>query len=173
MRDFASRESRAASLSPAAKLLYSAFAGFNLLGLVSSAQLYGGIVGFGARDTPELLYRRLVAHYTGGATDGAVAPLGERALLELTHAHLFSMSVLLLVAGHLFLLTSASLRVKQWLIGIGIAAVAVHLAAPWLIRWLGGRAASGLVYPVSGAFLILSLGVMTIVPVWQMWRSRQ
>ncbi len=161
MRDFAS-PTRAAQLTTPAKLLYSAFAVLNLCGLLSSVMLYDGIVGFGARDTPAQLYERLLAHYDG--------PVYQK-LLEVTHAHLFSTSVLLLVAGHLFLLTGATLRTKLWLIGVGVASVVLHLAAPWILYMGHGRFGSGLIYPVSGTLMLLSLGVMTAVPAWTMWRK--
>ena len=162
MRDFLGP--RAASLSTPAKMLYSAFAALNLLGLASSAILYDDIVRFDARSTPAELYARLTAHYA--ATDG-------RRLVETTHAHLFSMSVLLLVAGHLFLLTSASARAKLALIAVGTFAVFAHLAAPWIVRLGGGRGGSALAYPLTGALLFLALGAMTCIPVWEMWRRGQ
>jgi hypothetical protein len=163
MREFAPHGSLAA-LSRPAKVLYSAFALLNLAGLASSVALYDGFVDFRASATPSELYGRLVAHY--GPTG-----LDRRALMEVTHAHLFTMSVLLLVAGHLFLLTRAPLRLKTTLITLGVAAVGLHLAAPWIVREAQGRAGSALLYPISGAILILTLGVMTILPSWEMWRG--
>jgi hypothetical protein len=161
MRDFESSRSRAAQLSSPAKLLYTVFAGLNLIGLLSAVPLYDGIVHFGVRATPSDLYRGLLAHYASYPS-----------LLATTPAHLFSMSVLLLVSGHLMLLTSASPQLKNWTIGAGSASVALHLIAPWLIRWGGGRAATGLIYPISGGIMLLSLGLMTALPVWEMWRPR-
>lgn len=166
MRDFIS-SNRAAELSLPGKVLYTAFAALTVCGLVSCAVLYDGIVDFGAHATPAELYGRLLAHYGRDAS-----AIGYQKLVEVTHAHLFSTAVLLLVAGHLFLLTGATVRTKLWLIGIGVASVMLHLAAPWLLYALGGRAGSGLLYPVSGTAMLLSLGVMTCAPIWAMWRPR-
>lgn len=170
MRDFESSASRAALLPRPAKILYTAFAALNLLGLLSSVVLYDGIVGFEARATPRDLYRRLVAHYRPGPEDADRASVTRR-LAEVTHAHLFSTSVLLLVAGHLLLLSGVSVRLKNFLIGTGVASIVLHLAAPWLIVLAGGAYGVGLVYPVSGAFMLLSLGAMTTIPIWAMWRT--
>jgi hypothetical protein len=177
MRDFESSASRAALLSFPAKVLYTSFAALNLLGLVSSVVLYDGIVVFEARATPTDLYRRLALHYRpgraaeGSAPDRAV-PVAQR-LVEVTHAHLFSMSVLLLVAGHLLLLSGASPRLKNLLIGTGVASVALHLAAPWLLFFGGTAYGIGLVYPLSGGLMLVSLGLMTAIPVWAMWKPRR
>jgi len=163
MRDFASGGS-AAALSRPAKVLYTAFAFLNLCGLVSSVVLYDGFVDFDARATPSDLYRRLTAHYE---------TIDRRTLLEVTHAHLFSMPVLLLVSGHLVLLTSLSLRFKLTLIIIGVIAMTLHLLAPWVVRWSGGSGGAGLLYPISGGLLFVSLAAMTCIPAWEMWRPRR
>src|SRR5882672_5270295 len=81
MREFASASARAATLPRAAKALYTAFCAFVGLGIASCAGLYDGIVAFATRATPGELYARLIAHYQTG--------ISTRALLEVTHAHLF------------------------------------------------------------------------------------
>src|SRR5258707_11217627 len=81
MREFASASARAATLPRAAKVLYTAFCAFVGLGIASCAGLYDGIVAFATRATPGELYARLIAHYQTG--------IATRALLEVTHAHLF------------------------------------------------------------------------------------
>jgi hypothetical protein len=169
MRDFETSASRASLLPFPAKVLYSAFAALNLIGLVTSVILYDGIVGFEARATPRELYRRLVLHYRPAGSTPEGTDAGARHLLEVTHAHLFSTSLLLLVSGHLLLLSGASRRVKNLLIAVGVASVALHLAAPWFIHFGGGAYGTGLVYPVSGGLLLVSLGSMTAIPLWAMW----
>jgi hypothetical protein len=160
MREFASPSSRAGVLARPAKALYTAFCAFTVAGLLSCAGLYDGIVRFGARTTPAELYTHLVAYYDPAHTTA-------RRLLEVTHFHLFSMPVYLLVLGHLFLLTGLSARAKTGWIGASVAATAVHLLAPWCV-YFGGRALAWL-YPISGAALLATFAVLMLVPLYEMW----
>jgi hypothetical protein len=162
MREFESGRSRAAALSLAARILYSTFAALTFAGLWSCVAIYDSIVHFDARATPADLYQRLVEHHR---------VMDRQKLLETAHAHLFMMPVLLLVAGHLFLLANLPQRVRTAGVVIGCVTMTLHLLAPWLIVWSGGAAAATLVYPISGGFLLLSMAVMLAVPVWQMWKS--
>lgn len=160
MRDFEGEvRSRAAALPLPSRILYTVFAALTLAGCVSCVVLYDGIVHFDARSTPQDLYTRLVAHYRDRPD-----------LIETTHAHLFSMPVILLVAGHLFLLSSASPGLKLVAIVAACSATVLHLIAPWLVVWTGGSALGTVVYPISGGLLLLSIGLMLAVPVWEMWR---
>jgi hypothetical protein len=159
MREFASTRSRASALSVPAKVLYTAFSALSIAGLLTSLALYDDVVRFGARTTPQELYENLIGYYQGTA---------RRRMLEVTHDHLFSMPVFLLIAGHLFLLTSVTRRTKLFWIALGIAGTVLHLLAPWAVYWAGG--AFAWVYPITGALLLVSLSVMTGFPVWDMWR---
>lgn len=122
MREFATPKSRASALSPAAKVLYTSFCALSLMGLMTSMLLYDDVVRFGARTTPQELYRNLVNHYDRNISLAAPPATPEQALkagrdarrhelLVVTHAHLFTMPVLLLIVGHLFLLTSGQAHV--------------------------------------------------------------
>ena len=64
-----------------------------------------------------------------------------RKLLEVTHFHLFSMPVYLLILSHLFMLSRIGERAKVGWISLGTLGVAGHVAAPWLVR--AGTAAAG------------------------------
>ena len=160
MRDFAGT-SQLASLPRPARLLYSVFALLSGLGVMSCGFLYDEIVQFQARATPADLHQRLAAHYQS---------VTHRALLETMHAHLFSMPVLLLVAGHLFLLTSASSRIKVGLIATASGATVLHILAPWLMRWAGDNPLVAVVFPLSGALLLITYMILLCVPVYAMWR---
>jgi hypothetical protein len=177
MREFAARGSRARALSPAAKLLYTAFCALSMMGLVTSMILYDDVVRFGARATPRELLDNIVEHYQPAAApaDGQARTAPDapdravrRRLLEVTHAHLFSVPVLLLVLGHLFLLTSASARTKLACIGLAVAGAFLHLLAPWGVHY--GGATLAWLYPMTGALLLFSFGLLLVVPVWDMWR---
>ncbi len=159
MREFASSSARAANLPRAAKLLYTAFCAFVGLGIASCAGLYDGIVVFAARATPAELYARLIEHYQTG--------MSARALLEVTHAHLFVVPMLLLVLGHLFLLTGLPAQTKLGWIGAAAGLSALHLLAPWAIRAWGGAIAWA--YPITGAGMLVATAVLMGVPVYEMW----
>jgi hypothetical protein len=93
-----------------------------------------------------------------------------RKLLEVTHFHLFTMPVVLLIIGHLFLATGLGDRAKlAWLIA-ATTSVAAHLATPWIVRYGGGGLA--FLHAITGASLTLTMSVLTIYPVGAMWRTK-
>ena len=96
-------------------------------------------------------------------------PMPRRKLLEVTHFHLFSMPVYLLVLAHLYALSTASRREKLWWIGEATIATVGHVAAPWIAA--AGAAMASLWYGVSGALLLVSYLVMCVVALREMWLS--
>jgi hypothetical protein len=189
MRQFASSGFRLWNLGIEAKVLYTTFCVLTLFGIVSSALYYGDLVGAGTSG--------IKSYYAGEAPRPApapaptaaapapgpaidvpedepghppiVVPMTYRKLLEVTHFHLFTMPVVLLIVGHLFLATSLGERAKLlWLIGAS-ASVAAHLATPWIVRYAGGRVA--FLHAITGMALTLTMSVLTIYPVLAMWRG--
>ena len=92
-----------------------------------------------------------------------------RKLLEVTHFHLFTVPVFLLILTHLFMLTALSARAKQGWITLGWSAATLHMLAPWLIR-AGGTRLTWL-FPLSGGLLFVGCLVLTVYPVWVMWKT--
>lgn len=90
--------------------------------------------------------------------------------MQTTHFHLFSVPIYLLVAGHLFLLSAFSPRVKTAAISAAIAFTALHLLAPWLV-YFGGAALAWL-YPITGTGMLLGFAVLLGVPLYEMWSGR-
>src|SRR5205823_13739684 len=74
-----------------------------------------------------------------------------RKLLEVTHFHLFTVPVFLLIIAHLFTLTGLSPTAKLVWIAMGSASSLLRLAAPWLVRY--GGEAWGFSYPRAGAVM--------------------
>jgi hypothetical protein len=97
-------------------------------------------------------------------------PIPLRKLLEVSHFHLFSMPVYLMILSHLFMLSTLSARTKSTWIILGTLGVTSHMAAPWLAR--SGSVASQWFYAASGALLSLPFLVMSIVPLIEMWRPQ-
>ena len=182
MRQFASGGFRIWNLSREAKLVYTGFGLFALLAIAVSILFYEDLVGSsGVRgyyagelaQAPEKLDKsgdgpRMVLP-DGGEPKLTVA-VSYRKLLEVTHFHLFTVPVFLLIIAHLFMLTGVSVRWKSIWIAGGWLSSLLHLLAPWLIRY--SSASWSFLYPVSGAAMALALTVMTGYPIIVMWAGR-
>jgi hypothetical protein len=189
MRQFGSSGFRLWNLGADAKTLYTAFCLLTFLGVVSSALYYRELVGTGTtgirryyageNDEPEpaALLQRVARgpaiEVPPEAQEGhppIVVAVSYRKLLEVTHFHLFTMPVVLLIVGHLFLATGLSERAKRaWLIA-GVVSVGLHLATPWLVRAKAGLAP---LHALSGLALTATMSVLTLYPVATMWRRRE
>jgi len=183
MKDFIRPRGRLRTLPLSARLVYSVFAVFTLIGLAFTAWLGADMVGADLSEldayyagAPEARPAPLPPDATGGPALelppeadvlGASAPMPLRKLLEVTHFHLFSMPVYLLILSHLFMLSRAGERAKLFWIVLGTVSVAAHMAAPWIAR--SGTASAGLAYGASGASMMVALLVLTVVPLWEMW----
>ncbi|KYF68331.1 MULTISPECIES: hypothetical protein [Sorangium] len=192
MRDFTAAAGRLRSLSLGAKLLYTAFTVASVIGLLVSWRLYGAMV-HDAGSAGYYAGAAVVAPaptQTAAPAEGPALDLGpeldlpatpetprvlveqisERKLLEVTHFHLFSVPVYVLILAHLWLLA----RLPSWLHTAGVVAAVftsgLHMAAPWLIRGAPGAAA---LMPVSGVAMLLSLGAMAVVSTVDMWSPRR
>lgn len=184
MKDFSAAAGRLRVLPLGGKLLYSAFAVSALIGLLLSWRLYGSIVEGG--DAPAYYSGATVAAAPSGPPpagggpalelpDEATKPrvmvvqISDRKLLEVTHFHLFSVPVYVLILAHLWLLA----RLPSWLHQTGVAlsvlVSGLHLAAPWLVR---SQPSLAFLVPVSGAAMLLVLGVVAVVPAVDMWLPR-
>jgi hypothetical protein len=183
VRDFqAGPPARLRALPVGGKLLYSAYVVATLVGLLLSWRLYGAIVGDAG---PAVYYAGAVASARPGATpapqaggpaielsaeDAApraiVEQMPERKLLEVTHFHLFTVPICVLVLAHLWLLA----KVPAWAQNAGVVAAVVtsgvHVAAPWLAR---GRPPLAVLMPISGAAMLLTLGVLGVGAMIDMW----
>jgi len=190
MRQFGSSGFRLWNIGTDAKTLYTAFCLLTFLGVVSSALYYRELVGVGqsgirryyAGENDEAAPATLqpAQPTTGPAIEvppeavearrPIVVAVGYRKLLEVTHFHLFTMPVVLLIVGHLFLATGLSERAKRgWLIA-GVVSVSLHLATPWLVRAAAGLAP---LHALSGIALTVTMSVLTLHPVASMWWGRQ
>jgi len=188
MRQFGSSGFRLWNLGADAKTLYTAFCLLTFLGVVSSALYYRELVGVGTSgirryyagesDEPEAVVPPATQQPTAGpaievppeaeeARRPIVVAVSYRKLLEVTHFHLFTMPVVLLIVGHLFLATGLSERAKRaWLLA-GVVSVSLHLATPWLVRAAAGLAP---LHALSGIALTVTMSVLTLYPVAAMWR---
>ena len=89
------------------------------------------------------------------------------ALLDVTHAHVYELPLVLFVLAHFLMRT----RVAEWfklanylLSSLGVV---VFLASPWMVRYVSIRAS---VFFYAGASTIaLTSVLMIVVPIWEMW----
>lgn len=201
MRQFA-RPTPLERLSLEARIIYTVFAVFMLLGYGSSVWLY-------VDDELDLGAERARIYYLGEANTPAAPAATEsndgpdldlpgddgpdldldgldaeadpappktgmrfekpaRQVIETFHFHLFSMSVCYVIIAHLFMMGGLSRRTKVWFILGGGLATVVHVLVPVLIRFVS-PAFAGLM-GASALLLGITWLVMTVHPVWEMWR---
>jgi hypothetical protein len=181
VRDFtAGAPGRLRLLPVGAKILYSAFAIATLVGLLLSAKLYSAAIG----DAGAAVYYAgataaapvASAPATGGPAieiapeDAAprkmVDQMPERKLLEVTHFHLFSIPIYVLVLAHLWLLA----KVPPWVQNAGVIAAVVtsgaHIAAPWIVR---GHEGLAFLMGGSGVAMLVTLGGIALGAMIDMW----
>lgn len=179
MEDFVKPAGRLRRLPSGGRVVYSGFLVFTLVGLALTMAL--------THDMVRLDLSKMDEYYAGetepreeGPADGpsivippegtglAVSePMPTRKLLEVTHFHLFSMPVYLLILSHLFMLSAAALRWKVVWIAVATVGTIAHIAAPWIAA--AGWPLAALWYGLSGFALLLSYSVMCIGPLKEMW----
>lgn len=182
MKDFARGPGRLRQLPFLARLTYSIFIAFTLIALAGSAWLGADMLGadlakldeyYAGAPSPAPTATPSASPSDGPNIDlpadmpetAAADPIPLRKLLEVTHFHLFSMPVYLMILSHLFMLSRWAPRAKLgWIVAATLSVVA-HLVAPWLARSGGARA----FYAGSGFALGLSFAVMSAVPLIEMW----
>ncbi len=193
MRQFASSRFRLWNLPYPAKVIYTFFCGLSLLAILSSVLLYEDLVGPSLRSGHVLRVDRYYGKDPGPAptvdpprADPASGPqialpdeesapsltmaMPYRKLLEVTHFHLFTIPVFVLILTHLFLMTESSLLSHMVWISMAWLSALLHIVAPWLIRF--GSTKLSLLFPLSGAGLFASCLWLTAYPVWVMWRGK-
>lgn len=183
MKDFIRPAGRLRVLPLPARLVYSVFNVFSLIALAETAWLGADMVGAdltgvstyyaGQSSSPPIA----AAPAQGGPVielpneplTAEAAPMPLRKLLEVTHFHLFTMPVYLLILSHLFMLSRTRASLKIGTIVGGSAGVLLHMLAPWIARSGGGFATA--FYAISGTLLFVCMLAMSIVPLIEMWAA--
>lgn len=86
-----------------------------------------------------------VSAYYLGSVEEYSQPHSASSMLEVSHAHLATMGVMILLLTHLALFAPWEDRTKKWVIGLGFGSSFVGEASGWLVRF------------VSPAFAILKV----------------
>lgn len=186
MKDFAKARGRLRPLAFHARLAYSIFLAFTLVGFGMTAWLFSDMVGMDLEEVDEYYAGTPgeplnepafddMAAGTGPMLDlpeeaalaPAATPMSQRKLLEVTHFHLFTMPVYLLILAHLFMLSRVGNAFKGWVIAAASVGTVAHIAAPWAAT--SGSAASVILYGGSGSVMTVSYLIMCVLPLWEMW----
>jgi hypothetical protein len=171
---------RLRAVSLGSKLLYTAFAIAALTGLLVSWKLYGSAVGEAG---PAVYYGGAELKRAPEKADPVDAPvielaeeskpsrpitaqMPERKLLEVTHFHLFTIPVYVLILAHLWLLTKLPVWIQHTGVVLAVLTSALHIAAPWLVR---GSPGAAVLMPISGISMLLTLGLMALISTIDMW----
>jgi hypothetical protein len=164
MKNFASPSFRLRDSSFEIRLIYSLFLIFILGGLATIWFFQFQRIGL----KPE----RIVAYYLGGEIDGQIFfAKNLNALLEETHFHAFTMSVVFLILAHLFLATSLSRRAKLFFILTTFFSHVFDMSGTWLTRMLSPNFAYLLI--VSWIGLWVGYAGMILLPLAEMWLPRR
>jgi hypothetical protein len=179
VRDFqAGLPGRLRALPLGAKILYSAFVLATLIGLWVSDSLYRAAVGDAG---PAVYYAGAVASSAPPAARGGpaielapedskpraiVEQIPERKLLEVTHFHLFTIPVYVLVLAHLWLLAKVPVWAQNLGVVAAVAASGLHIAAPWIVR---GRPGLTFLVGSSGLAMLGALGLLAVGSTIDMW----
>lgn len=118
---------------------------------------------------------------TGLTTQGALLHyLGDEATLqypksfnemvEITHAHAFTMPLLALILSVAFIPCDVPERLKRLVVTALFAGAALELGVPWLVRY--GPAWTVHLLAIAGALLGGGLIVAVAVPLYEMWGPR-
>jgi hypothetical protein len=187
VRDFTTGPGRLRVLSISSKLLYSAFLVAALVGLLVSWKLYGAAVGSagprayyaGEAVAPPAAEVRAGSAESGGPSldlpqETAVAKpmveqISDRRLLEVTHFHIFTIPIYVLVLAHLFLLTRLPSWVHTTAIATAVGSSGMHIAGPWIVR---GHPSLAFLMPVSAILMLFALGLIGIITAIDMWLPR-
>jgi hypothetical protein len=164
MKNFAAPSFRLRDASFEIRLIYSLFLVFILTGLATIWFLQFQRIG--------ISYERVVAYYLGGEIGGQIFfAKNLNALLEETHFHAFTMSVVFLILGHLFLATSLSRSAKLFFILITFFSHVFDVAGSWLTRMLSPLFA----YLLIASWLGLWIGYAALIflPLYEMWLARK
>ncbi|MFN7142652.1 MAG: hypothetical protein ACK4YP_02670 [Myxococcota bacterium] len=157
MREFTGRGPALRRLDRGARVVYSAFLVFLLVGLATAGLLHWD--GMGATAAGATTYWR-------GDEPAMVYPKSFRQILEVTHFHLFTEPVVWLVVAHLYHMGGG-----RGLVSLGtLGAIALQIALPWCVSYVS-PVFGALFLPVT-AGVVLGLAWMIVDSLREMWSSR-
>jgi hypothetical protein len=153
MADFSYRHAR-----PSVKLAVTAFLLLALVGLgVAVLQIYA---------RTGLTDRGTLVHYRGDEA-ALQYPKSFNEMVEITHAHAFTMPLLALVLSLGITLSRASERLKSLVVLALFSGIVLELGLPWLVRY--GPAWTVHLFGLAGVLLGGGLVTAAAIPLAEMW----
>lgn len=167
-----------ARLSLEARVLYSAFLVFVFVGVATTLWLY-------ADDDFGVSSANVVRYYNGDppplttSSDGpkldvpidADQPLRlekpARQVVETFHFHAFTMPILLLILGHIFMMCAVSTRTKVATLLLASTSTLLHLLLPPLVRF--ASAGFAILFAPSAIVMCTTWVVLLLWPLVEMW----
>ncbi len=121
-------------------------------------------------DSMDLTTASVVDHFLGDEEEFRSART-YRGMLELTHFHLFSMGMLMMVLTHLALFVPVGTRLKLALIFVPFFSALASEGTSWLVRYGG----AGFAWTKIAGFLMLqgSLAALVAIAMWSVFAGRQ
>jgi len=152
MREFGKGQFRLSEAPRALRLIYAGFLVLVAIGLLTQLGFQVGRIGL----TPTA-----VAGYYRGSEGGSVMtfPKSFWQLLEITHAHAFTMGVVFLVLAHLAAATRAPRRLTAAALVAAFAGRVGDLVSPWLVRYV----AAGCAWIAIASWAAQGLGNLALV----------
>jgi len=158
MQAFARRGFQLRSASLETKIAYT---GFLLLMLPAFSTLVALSLGRMGLDP-----HSIAAHYRGGESEMSF-PKTFWQLVEVSHFHLFTIPVVVLILSHLLYATPTPTRLRVYLTSITFAGAFLDAVGPWTVRYLSAGFAYllivGWLFLTGGGLLIVAL---TLVSMW-------
>lgn len=184
-------------LSLEARVLYAGFCVFMLFGVWTSAWLAHDD-GFGTDSATVVRYYRgddattttpsaaaTAATNSDGpaialpdevASDDAKGPLhvekSARQVMETFHFHSFTMPVVLLIVGHIFMMCAISPRRKVAILVVGSLSTLLHLLLPVVVRFAGAGVAhlGAALFVPTAVLMLITWTLMLVRPLFELAR---
>src|SRR4051812_16082476 len=150
MKAFSRRGFQLRSAPLETRVAYTGFLILTAPGVVSLAALSFGRMGV----SPSAI----ATYYRGGESEMSF-PKQFWQMLEVSHFHLFSVPVVVLILAHLLYATPVSTRAKVWLTVVTYAGAVLEIGCPWAVRYLS----AGFAWLLLAGWTLLAAGIVAIV----------
>src|SRR6266542_2357742 len=162
MQVFARRGFQLRTASLETRLAYTCFLALILPGLVSLVALSAGRIGWSPH--------AIAVYYRGGESEMSF-PKQFWQLVEVSHFHLFSIPIVVLILSHLASSTPISVRTRIGLTVATFLGAALDVAGPWAVRYVAG----GFAYALIAGWGLLAAGMscMLGISLVAMWGPEQ
>ena len=150
MKAFSRRGFQLRGTSLETRVAYTGFLLLTVPGAVTLVALSVGRMGLNPS--------AIATYYRGGVSEMSF-PKQFWQMLEVSHFHLFSVPVVVLILAHLLYATPLSTGAKVWLTVLTYAGAVLEIACPWAVRYLS----AGFAWPLLAGWTLLAAGIVAIV----------